>query len=122
MEIGLTKYANEILDFLCEDTLYAIDCGILDLGHIKNVELKEVFYYLEELLTVELLLNYRQNSTGIFRVYRFGDIWCYCERHCVITGNSFGQLREKVISQNRIWYVFDETLAKRSGGLNNECR
>lgn len=113
MEIDLSKYADEILDFLRTETLYAIDCGTLDLGRIRNVELKEVLYYFEELLTAELLLNYRQNGTGIFRVYRFGDIWCYCEMQCVITASSCSELERNVISQNRIWYVFDENLASK---------
>ena len=116
MEIELAKYTNEVLDFICADTLYEIDCGTLDLGHIRNIELREVFYYLEELLYVELLLNYRQNGTGIFRVYLVGDVWCYCEGQCVITAKSCRELKESVISQNGIWYVFDRTQAKRAGG------
>lgn len=113
MEIDLEIYASEIMDFICTKTLYEIDCGILDLGHVEDVELKSTFRYLEELLTTELLLNYRINSTGIFRVYRFGDVWCYCERHCVIAAGSCRELEKRVVSQNRIWYVFDEYLADR---------
>lgn len=117
MEISLAKYTDEVSDFLCADTLNEIDCGTLDLGHIGNIELREVFYYLEEILTVELLLNYRLNGTGIFRVYLFGDIWCYCEGQCIITAESCRELRKSVISQNGIWYVFDKTRAKRIGGM-----
>ena len=117
MGICLAEYASEVFDFLCADTLHEIDCGTLDLGCIQNVELRELFCYLEELLCVELLLNYRHSSTGIFRVHLFGDVWCYCEGQCVITANSVGELEESVISQNGIWYVFDKALARRAGGL-----
>lgn len=112
MEIDFEISTSEIMDFLCTNTLYEIDCGILDLGHV-DAELKSTLRYLEALLTSELLLNYRINCTGIFRVYRFGDIWCYCERHCVIAADSCRELEDKVVSQNRIWYVFDEYQASK---------
>ena len=118
MGIFLAEYASEVFDFLCADTMYEIDCGTLDLGCIHDVELKEFFCYLEELLHAELLVNYMQSATGIFRVYLFGDVWCYCEGQCVITAKSVGELEKSVISQNGIWYVFDETLARRAGGAN----
>ena len=116
MGIDLAEYSGEILDFVCTETLMEIDCGILDLAHIEDAQLKCILYYLEELLTVELLMNYRQNRTGIFRVYRFGDVWCYCERECVITARSCRELKESVVSKKRIWYVFDERLAVKLGG------
>ena len=122
MGIDLDKYASEVLDFLCTDTMYEIDCGTLDLGCIRDVELREFFRYMEELLYVELLLNYMQSATGIFRVHLFGDVWCYCEGQCVITAESLCELRQSVISQNGIWYVFDETLARRTGGWQYERR
>lgn len=113
MGINRDIYISEKLDFLCAKTLYEIDYGILDLSHVKNVELRNLFCYLEEVLTVELLLNYRQNRTGMFRVHLFGDVWCYCECDCIITAESCLELEERVTSQNRIWYVFDEGLAGR---------
>ena len=77
MRVCLTKFTDEIADFLTNETLKAIDYGILDLHHIKNRELRNVFYFLEELLTVELELNYLENETGIFRVCRRGNFWYY---------------------------------------------
>ncbi|WP_407422345.1 hypothetical protein [Methanobrevibacter sp.] len=61
-------------------------------------------------------MNYMLNGTGIFRVYRFGDVWCYCEGDCVIAEESPQELERSVVSQNRIWYVFDECLAGRLMG------
>ncbi len=116
MGIYSARYTSEKLDFLCAETLFEIDYGILDLSHVKNVELRNLFCYLEEVLTVELMLNYRQNRTGMFRVHLFGDVWCYCERDCIITAGSCRELEERVISENRIWYVFDEFLAGRLRG------
>ena len=113
MEIDLARYASEIVDFLSGETLRNIDYGILDLSHVRDIELKDVFYYLEELLSVELELNYRRNSTGIFRVHLFGELWCYCEGEYVVTAYSAEELEQSVISDNRIWYVFDERLAER---------
>lgn len=107
MEINIYRYTDEVLEFMNSDTLYEIDCGILDLSHVRDMELKNIYCYLEELLSVELELNYRQNATGIFRVYLFGDIWCYFEGECVISAYSESELKRKVTSQRRIWYVFD---------------
>ena len=42
--------AKRIVDFLSGETLREIDYGILDLSHVKDIELKDVFCYLEELL------------------------------------------------------------------------
>lgn len=116
MEIDLLKYASEIVDFLNGDTLREIDYGILDLSRVGDIELRDVLFYLEELLAVELELNYRQNGTGMFRVYNFGSIWCYCEGEYVVSAYSACELKECVISDNRIWYVFDENLAARQLG------
>ena len=113
MEIDLARYSGEIADFLSCDTLMEIDCGILDLSHVGDIELKNVFCYLEELLAVELELNYRCNGTGIFRVHLLGKYWCYCEEDCVIVEYSANELKKSVISKNRIWYVFDEYLAEK---------
>ena len=113
MQIDLAEYASETLDFLCTDTLYEIDCGILDLSDVEDVELRQVYRFLEELLTVELLLNYRKSATGIFRVYRFGQIWCYCDGRHVITALTCSELEENVLCEGGIWYVFDYDLAER---------
>ena len=45
MRVCLTKFTDEIADFLTNETLKAIDYGILDLHHIKNRELRNVFGY-----------------------------------------------------------------------------
>ena len=111
MEIDLARYASEIVDFVNEDTLKAIDYGILDLSHIENIELRAILCHIEGLLTCELMENYEHNRTGIFRVSFCGGIWCYRQADIEIKSDSLGQLKETVISQNRIWYVFDEYLA-----------
>ena len=58
MRFDSVKYSVEIVEFLCAETLEEIDYGILDLSRIKNYELREVLIFFEELLTMELRLNY----------------------------------------------------------------
>ena len=52
---------HEILEFLTQDTLRAIDWGVLDLGRIKDLELKGVLMIYEASLTLELKDNYKNN-------------------------------------------------------------
>ena len=116
MKDSLIKYQAEVVDFLNEDTLKAIDYGVLDLSKVKNIELKRVLMYIEDILTIELELNYLNNSTGIFRVSRTRECWCYRENNQVIKADSLLELKERVLRQHRIWYVFDELLVKHSLG------
>ena len=111
--LDFDKFKYEIIEFLCEDTLKAIDWGVLDLGHIKNYELKEILLNLEAALTLELQNNYINNSTGIFRVSLEGRYWCYEEKGIQIKATNITDLKRIVESQNRIWYVFDEELGGR---------
>ncbi len=104
----LIKYLDEILEFLTQDTLRAIDWGVLDLGRIKDLELKGVLMIYEASLTLELQDNYKNNCTGIFRVTRHDGIWCYREFGYVIEAENLEELEKIVKGQNRIWYVFDE--------------
>lgn len=113
MRINLPKFKREIDDFCSSDTLREIDYGVLDLSHVKNIELRQALYFLEELLTVELQLNYLENSTGIFRVSLEGELWCYKKGKEVIHASSLVELKEMVESINGIWYVFDELSAQR---------
>lgn len=111
--LDFDKFKFEIIEFLCEDTLKAIDWGVLDLGHIKNRELKQILLTLEAALTLELESNYINNTTGIFRVSLKGRCWCYEEKGIQIKANDISDLKRRVESQNRIWYVFDEELGGR---------
>lgn len=104
------RFRYDIIEFMSKETLEAIDWGVLDLGHIKNYELKEILLALEATLTLELENNYINNSTGIFRVSFKGQFWCYEENGIEIRAKSIGDLKRIVESQNRIWYVFDEEL------------
>lgn len=113
MSIDFIKYTSEIIEFKNAQTLEAIDWGILDLGEIDDLELKRVLVKIEEELTLELMRNYEENSTGIFRVSFFRGIWSYMEFDCRIEASSLCELKRKVTSQKRIWYVFDEFSAKR---------
>ena len=113
MRVKLAKFSSEITDFLTIETVKAIDYGVLDLHNVENRELREVFYFFEELLAVELELNYLENKTGIFRVSKESDFWYYRQERHVIRACSLEELKRKVIVENRIWYVFDETLVKR---------
>ena len=108
MRQGLIKYIDEILEFLTEDTLRAIDWGVLDLGQIKDLELKSVLMIYETSLTLELEDNYKNNCTGIFRVIYHEGIWCYEEFGYVIEAENLEELEKTVRGQNRIWYVFDQ--------------
>ena len=115
MRVKLAKFSSEITDFLTIETVKAIDYGVLDLHKVENRELREVFYFFEELLAVELELNYLENKTGIFRVSKENDFWYYRQERHVIRACSLEELKRKVIVENRIWYVFDENLVKRLG-------
>ena len=97
MEFDLVRYSGEIVEFLCAKTLEEIDYGILDLSYVRNVELK---------------VNYFEISTGIFRVRVDGEKLCYEEFGHVIEADSVECLKSQVLAENRIWYVFDETLAR----------
>ncbi|MBR4448533.1 hypothetical protein [Methanobrevibacter sp.] len=120
MEFNWDKYTVEIGEFLNVETLREIDYGILDLSGIKDCELKEVLLFFEELLTMELKLNYLENETGLFRVQVIENKYYYNEFGYIIESDSIYELKELVQSENRIWYVFDEILAGRllvqSGG------
>ena len=111
--LDFEKFRYEIIEFMCEDTLNAIDWGVLDLGHIKNYELKEILLTLETALALELESNYINNNTGIFRVSLEGYYWCYEEKGIKIKAKNISELKSLVKSQNRIWYVFDEELGGR---------
>lgn len=111
MEFDLVRYRVEIEEFLSVETLREIDYGILDLSKVKDRELKEVLLFFEDLLTAELKVNYLKNETGIFRVHIFEDKYFYNEFNYVLEADSICELKELVLSQDRIWYVFDEILA-----------
>ncbi len=113
MRFNLHRFNEEIVDFLSVETLEAIDYGILNLSNIEDLDLKEVFYFFEELLTLELKVNYFENSTGIFRVQFSEGMFYYREFGHVIEANSLNELKELVLRDNRIWYVFDEYLAEK---------
>lgn len=117
MRVCLAKFTSEITDFLTDETLRAIDYGVLDLHNVENRELREVLYFLEELLTAELELNYLENCTGIFRVSKKGNLWYYRQEKHIIEADSLDELERKVTYENRIWYVFDEDLANAGGTL-----
>ena len=112
MRFDTVKYSVEIVEFLCAETLEEIEYGILVLSCIKNYELQEVLIFFEELLTIELKLNYLENMTGIFRVEIIGDKYRYSEFGEVIEADSIYELKELVLAENRIWYVFDDILAQ----------
>lgn len=111
MELDLVRYAAEIVDFLSADTLEKIDYGVLDLSEVEDVELRGVLCFFEDLLTLELKVNYFENTTGIFRVHLDGEGFSYREFGHVIEADSLDDLRELVLAENRIWYVFDDFLA-----------
>lgn len=113
MEFYLNKFRVEIVEFFNAETLMEIDYGILDLSRIQDHELKEVLIFFEEFLTMELKLNYLENETGLFRVQIIDDKYCYDEFGYVIKADSICELKELVLSENRIWYVFDEILAEK---------
>ncbi len=110
MELNLTRFTAEIIDFLCTDTIRDIDYGILDLSYVDDFELREVLYALGEVLTLELKVNHLENNTGIFRVQLERNRYYYREFGYVIEADSLVELKELVLAENRIWYVFDEDL------------
>lgn len=112
MELNWLRYSSEIEDFLSAQTLEQIDYGVLDLSNVGDYGLREVLGFLEELLTMELKVNYYENKTGLFRVQVFEGRCCYTEFGHVLEADSICELRELVLSENRIWYVFDEVLAQ----------
>lgn len=113
MHLNLNTYSGEIVEFLNEKTLKEIDYGILDLSKIKDIGLKEVLIFLTELLTMELKVNYMENETGLFRVEVFEGKCYYREFGYVLEADSICELRELVLRENRIWYVFDDILAEK---------
>lgn len=117
MRTYLSIFKREIMDFCCSDTLREIDYGVLDLSKVKDAELKRALHFQEELLAVELEINYLENGTGIFRVSLEGEFWCYRQGKEVICASSLAELREIVESENRIWYVFDELSYRRVEGI-----
>ena len=111
MELNFIKYSQEIMDFLSVKTLEEIDYGVLDLSQIRDYGLWEVLCFFEEILTLELKVNYLENDTGLFRVQFLGGRFTYKEFGHVLEADSICELRELVLSENRIWYVFDDILA-----------
>lgn len=112
MQIDLVKYSEEVVEFLNVKTLRDIDYGILDLSKIGNPELRQVLIFFEELLSLELKVNYLENGTGLFRVHAIEGRYCYKEFGYVIEADSICELKELVLAEDRIWYVFDEILAR----------
>ena len=113
MEIDLTRFNREIFDFLCKETLQEIDLGILDLSYVEDIELKGALCFFKEVLTLELKVNYLENNTGIFRVQYENGRYCYREFGYVIEADSLMELKDLVLAEDRIWYVFDEDLLER---------
>ena len=73
MEQNLIIYCDEIAEFLSAETLEKIDYGILDLSKIPDMNLKELLLFFEDVLTLELEVNYQKNNTGLFRVESLVD-------------------------------------------------
>lgn len=111
MVLNWVRYSLEIVEFLNERTLMEIDYGILDLSGIDDFELREVLLFFEELLTMELKINYLENDTGLFRVHSVDGRYCYREFGHVIEADSIEELKQLVLDDGRIWYVFDDILA-----------
>ena len=111
MEFNFIKYSEEIVEFLSVKTLEEIDYGVLDLSQIRDYGLREVLCFFEEILTLELKVNYLENDTGLFRVQFLGGRFTYQEFGHVLEADSICELRELVLSENRIWYIFDDILA-----------
>lgn len=107
MDLNLTRFTREIFDFICADTVRDIDEGVLDLSHVRNMELREVLHFLGDVLTLELKVNYLESNTGIFRVRFENGLYCYREFGYVIEADSLEELKELVLAEGRIWYVFD---------------
>lgn len=113
MKLNCVRYSFEIAEFLNVKTLEEIDYGILDLSDIRDSELKEVFLFLEEILKLELKINYLNNNTGLFRVRKVDNKYCYTEYGYIIVADSIPELKKLVLDENRIWYVFDDVLARK---------
>ena len=86
MNFDIREYSGEILEFLSEYTLRDIDYGVLDLAGIRDYNLRAIFHYLSNLYD------------------EYGDI---------IQADSLLKLKSQVESEGRIWYVFDEFLARK---------
>lgn len=106
------RFISEIVDFLSVETLEKIDYGVLDLSKIKDYELKETLYYYGELLEAELRYDYLKSTTGLFRVSAGNGKFYYCEFDIALEAESIAELKDLVLSQNRIWYAFDEVKAR----------
>lgn len=113
MNFDIREYSGEILEFLSEYTLRDIDYGVLDLTDIRDYNLRAIFHYLSNLLYLELQMNYRLNDTGIFRVVYQNNKFFYDEYGDIIQADSLLKLKSQVESEGRIWYVFDEFLARK---------
>ncbi len=111
MRLGCFEYSVEIVEFLNVDTLREIDYGILDLSGVRDRQLREVLQIFEELLRLELKLNYLENTTGVFRVEVIEGRYYYREFGDVLEADSMAELKSQVLAEDRIWYVFDEVLA-----------
>lgn len=103
----------DISEFFTTGTLEAIDWGVLDLSRFPEKSKPAVYVY-EAILERELMDNYDNNSSGIFRVRRQDDLWVYTDRllSVEIASESLCGLKYEVIRTNNIWYVFDEALAR----------
>ncbi len=113
MDFNLNHFALEIVEFLSADTLRDIDYGVLDLSYVRDGELKEVLRFFSHILTDELKVNYLENRTGIFRVEFYQNRFYYVEYGHVIEADSLCELKQLVLAQDRIWYVFDRELARK---------
>lgn len=113
MDINIEKFTSEIVEFVNEYTLREIDYGVIDLSKIYDLELKNTLYYFVELLEVELRINYHINSTGIFRVHKSKNKYLYEEFGHIIEADSICELRQLVLDDSRIWYIFDEIQAEK---------
>lgn len=120
MEIDLTRFKREIFDFLCTETIQEIDFGVLDLSYVEDIELKGALCFFKEVLTLELKVNYLENNTGIFRVQYENGRYCYREFGYVIEADSLVELKDLVLAEDRIWYVFDEELLENLKRLKRE--
>ena len=116
MQLSWVKYSQEVVEFLNVDTLRKIDYGILDLSRIRNPELRGVLIFFEELLSLELKVNYLENDTGLFRVRAVEGGYLYNEFGYEVEADSISELKEMVLAEDRIWYVFDEISACRHLG------
>lgn len=112
MDFNLTHLAGDIVEFICVDTIRDIDLGVLDLSHVREGELREVLLFFGEVLTNELKVNYMENNTGIFRVELRQNRFYYNEFGHVLEADCLDELKQQVLQEGRIWYVFDEDLLR----------